>query len=234
MDTIWIYLPLGIAAVGALFFLVGLGNLVRLKWVRAGAGMGFGGAAAIAGLLVGLFALNMQTYARLSFEMPVAQITVKAVDPAKKIYQVAVDRLDSTKQHDICTIQGDEWELGGRVQKWKPWANILGLNATYTVEQMTNRYIDPKEGNGKLITACDLHGTPPHVDQYLPKGMVEWMFAHTLAAHRQFGSANFMPMADGAIYRVVITQSGFNTDAVNDIAKKANEKRGAATNILDF
>jgi hypothetical protein len=234
MDTIWIYLPLGVAAVGALFFLVGLGNLVRLKWIRAGAGMGLGGIAAVAGLAVGLFALNLQTYARLSFESPVALVTVKLTDPAQRLYRVAVDRLDTTKLHTVCTIQGDEWELGGRVQKWKPWANVMGLNATYTVEQMTNRYIDPAVGNGKPITACDLRAPKPDVDQYLPDGVVAWMIEHTMAAHRQFGSAAFMPLADGAVYRVVITQSGFNVDAINEPAKKANEKRSSTTNILDF
>ena len=29
---------------------------------------------------------------------------------------------------------GDEWLIGGRVQKWKPWANVLGLDATYTLD----------------------------------------------------------------------------------------------------
>jgi hypothetical protein len=34
-----------------------------------------------------------------------------------------------------------------------------------------------------------------------------------------------MPLADGAVYKVVITHSGFNAEPVNDAAAKANEAR---------
>ena len=39
------------------------------------------------------------------------------------------------------------------------------------------------------------------------------------------GDANFMPLADGAVYRLIITQSGFNTEPENDVAKAATERR---------
>jgi len=34
-----------------------------------------------------------------------------------------------------------------------------------------------------------------------------------------------MPLADGAVYRVVITQSGLNAEPENDAAKAANNAR---------
>ena len=34
-----------------------------------------------------------------------------------------------------------------------------------------------------------------------------------------------MPLADGAVYRIVITQSGFNAEPENDKAKAANDAR---------
>ncbi|MBU6298710.1 MAG: hypothetical protein KGJ79_11035 [Alphaproteobacteria bacterium] len=44
-----------------------------------------------------------------------------------------------------------------------------------------------------------------------------------LVQDRRFGSANFMPLADGAVYKVVITQFDFNAMPINDAAKKAND-----------
>ena len=38
---------------------------------------------------------------------------------------------------------------------------------------------------------------------------------------RRFGSANYMPLADGATYNVVMTQSGLNSEPANDTARKA-------------
>ena len=48
-----------------------------------------------------------------------------------------------------------------------------------------------------------------------------WLAAHSYAEQRRFGSAVYMPLADGAIYRVVMTQSGLNAEAVNPIAENA-------------
>ncbi len=59
----------------------------------------------------------------------------------------------------------------------------------------------------------------------MPPGLIDWLRSHAYAEDRKFGSANYMPLADGADYRVVITQSGFNAEAVNEIARKANEAR---------
>jgi hypothetical protein len=225
MGMIWIYLPLAAALVGILVFFAGLGHIFRGRPGRGSAGLGAGGLVAIGGLALGLVGLNLQTYARLTYETPVALVSVKAVRPLEKTYAVTVKRLDGVNLTTTCMIQGDEWDISGRVQKWQPWANVLGLNMTYTVEQITNRYRFAAEGNGKLITACDLRGPAPKIDQYLPQGVIDWLVNHTMARQRQFGSANFMPLADGAEYRVIITQGGFNTEPVNAPARRVNERR---------
>ncbi len=55
------------------------------------------------------------------------------------------------------------------MQKWKGWANILGLDATYTLDQIFNKYSSAARANGKPITSCDLKGPPPEVNQYIPQ-----------------------------------------------------------------
>jgi hypothetical protein len=111
------------------------------------------------------------------------------------------------------------------VQKWKPWANLLGLDATYTLDQIVNKYFTAARGNGKTITACDLSAPPPNADNYVPSRWVKWLEAHAFTRDRRFGDANFMPLADGAVYRLVITQSGFNAEPANDVARAAVDRR---------
>jgi hypothetical protein len=175
-----------------------------------------------AGLLLGL---NTVMYARLTHEGPVAEITVKALDPAQNRYTVLVKRLDSDIPVQSCAIQGDEWLIAGKVQKWKPWANMIGLDATYTLDQVINKYFTAARGNGKLITACDLTDSPPDANKYVPPAWVQWLEEHSFTQDRRFGDANFMPLADGAVYKLLITQSGFNTEAENDVAKTAVAKQ---------
>ena len=112
--------------------------------------------------------------------------------------------------------------LSGRVQKWKAWANVLGLDATYTLNQLSNMYSSAARGNGKMITACDIEGPPPQINQYVPNDWVGWLTRQAYTVDRRFGDANYMPMADGAVYKVVITQSGFNAEPDNDAARAAN------------
>ena len=225
MGMIWFVVPLVVAGLGFLVFLAGTGHLLHGRAAKAGVGLGAGGAITIAGLAAGLFGLNLQSYSRLTYEAPVAEISIHAQKPAEKLYTVAVHRLDGTDRTTNCTLQGDEWLLSGRVQKWKAWANELGLNATYTLNQISNMYYSAREASGKPIMACDINGPLPQVNQYLPESWVKWLMDHALVQDRRFGSANYMPLADGAVYKVVITQMGFNAEPVNDAAARANEAR---------
>lgn len=225
MDTTLVVAPLIVAAVGFLFFLGGAGHLFRGAFARGGLGLGAGGAVTIAGLAAGLIGLNIQSYSRLTYEAPVAEVTVRAVVPQEKQFLVTVRRLDGPNTVTECRLQGDAWEISGRFQKWKPWANEIGLNATYTLDQISNKYFSAAEANGRPITACDVGGPAPVVNQYLPESWIRWLMSHMIVKDRLFGSANYMPMVDGAQYRVVTTQFGFNAEPSNDIAARANQAR---------
>ena len=225
MGALLVVAPLVLAGLGFVTFLFGAGHMLRGRFAQAGFRLGGGGAATIVGLAAGLIGLNLQSYQRLTYEVPLAEVSVKAVNPSERIFTLTVRRLDGTNRVQNCTLQGDAWEIGGRFQKWQAWANELGLNATYTLDQITNRYNTAADGNGQKITACDIAGPSPEINQYLPKEWVEWILGHMLAKERQFGSASYMPMADGATYTVIATQFGFNAQPSNDIATQANNGR---------
>ncbi len=225
MGWYWIAVPLAVAVFGILVLLRGAHHVVRGRHGRGAAHFVAGTPLAIAGLALGLVALNTQTFARLSHESDVADISVASLDPAHGLYRVTVTRLDVPNIRQTCKIQGDEWEMGARVQKWKNWANVLGLDATYTLDQVNNRYSSAARGNGRPITACDLRGPPPSVNRYVPRAWLFWLIDRSYTEQRRFGSATYMPLADGATYRVVMTQSGLNAEPTNDIARAANDAR---------
>ena len=225
---LWIAVPLVVAFFGIWLLLRGLGHLARGRPGRGTGRILIGAPAALAGLAAGLLGFNAQTFARLTHEAPVADVRVHVIDHKQNLYRVTVTRLDGPKLTQDCALQGDEWDIGARVQKWKPWANVLGLDTTYTLDQVTNRYLMAARGNGKPITACDLKGPPPDVDRWVPRSWLAWLVGHAYTEDRRFGSASFMPLADGARYRVLITQSGLNAEPVNGIARRANAARDVA------
>jgi hypothetical protein len=221
----WIAAPLAAAALGVLLLLTGIGHLFAGRPGRASMHSIIGAPIAIAGLALSLLGLNTQTFARLSHEGALAEVSIKAIDPAHNLYEAKVTRLDVPAPVQICRLQGDEWEMNARVQKWKPWANVLGLDSTYALDQIANKYFDAGRGNGQPITTCDLKGPPPAVNQYVPQSWLFWIVDHAYVEDRRFGSASYMPLADGAVYRVVTTQSGLNAEPVNEAAKAANNAR---------
>jgi hypothetical protein len=225
LNWIWWAAPLVLAISGTGLLFAGAGHLFQGRPGRASGHVLIGAPLAIIGFAAGLLGFNVQTFARLTHEGPVAEVGVRLLDAASQRYAVTVHRLDETNSVKSCELQGDEWLISGRVLKWKPWANVLGLDATYSLDQLSNKYFSAERGNGKPITACDLNGPPPAVDQYVPPEWLSWVSNKAYSVDRRFGDANYMPLADGAVYRVVITQSGFNTEPANDTARKANDTR---------
>ncbi|MEY4708597.1 MAG: hypothetical protein RJB58_2320 [Pseudomonadota bacterium] len=223
LDWYWVVAPLAVGVLAALLILRGLFHLARARFGTAGL-QGIGGLVlGLGALCLGLVVLNTQTYARLSAERPVAEVTVAALHPAVQMYRVTVRRLDGTGITTECRIQGDEWLMSAAVQKWRPWVNILGLDSTYRLDQLANKYFSAARGNGRAITACDLTGPPAKT--FMPRGLSAWLMNSAQAEQRRFGSAIYMPLTDGAIYRVVMTQSGLNAEAVNPIAHAAMARR---------
>ena len=226
MGGIWLVAPLIAGVIGVFVFFLGAGHLFRGRPMTGGGHMVVGTPLAVGGFALALLGFNTQTYTRLTHEGPVAEVTVKAKDPRNNTYDVTLRRLDGANTAQTCTLQGDDWVVSGRVQKWKSWANVLGLDATYTLNQLSNMYASASRGNGKPITACDIAGPAPAVNQYVPPAWLTWIQSHAYTVDRKFGDANYMPMVDGASYKIIITQSGFNAEPDNDVAKKANEAAG--------
>jgi hypothetical protein len=225
VGLIFLIVPAIVALFGIVLALGGVKHLTGGRVGRGGAHVAVGSTIGAVGLAVALLALNTQLYARLTYESQVADVSVKSIDPARKTYLVTIKRLDIPDLVQTCTLQGDEWIIEGRVQKWQPWANAVGLDSTYVLEQISNKYFDAMEANGKPITACDLTGKKPDSDQYIPAGWLAWLAHHSFTEERRFGSANYMPLADGAVYRMVMTQSGLNAQPTNAAAEKANTSR---------
>jgi hypothetical protein len=214
----WVIAPLAVAVLATVFLLLAVFHTARGRFGRGGLHAGSGVVLALTAFCAGLIVLCTQTYARLTAERPMAEVTVAALHPALQTYAITVRRLDGTNLVTSCTVQGDEWLMSAAVQKWRPWMNILGLDSTYTLDQVANKYFSAARGNGRRITACDLEDSPP---AWLPHGLTTWLMDRAQASQRRFGSAVYMPLTDGAIYRVVMTQNGLNADAVNPIARDA-------------
>ena len=161
-------------------------------------------------------ASNLRTYARLTYEAPVAELLFQARGPQR--YQVTLMRLPAGEMQ-VFMLNGDEWQLDARVLKWKGWANLLGLDAQYRLERLSGRYRDIEQERTGARSVYGLADNP---------GWDIWSWAVDHPSWLPFvdstyGSATYLPMADSALYRVTISQTGLLARPANTQAETARE-----------
>lgn len=199
---------------GFILAAIGVRNLFRARFWTAGSGLVGGAVFLGAGVALLSIAANLHTYARLTYEAPVAELLFEARGPQR--YQATLARLPEGDRQ-MFMVNGDEWQLDARVLKWKGWANVLGLDAQYRLERIGGRYRDIEQERNGVRSVYALSENP---------GWDLWTWTIDRPGRLPFvdavyGSATYLPMADGARYRVTISQTGLLARPMNSAAEAA-------------
>jgi hypothetical protein len=203
-----------LAVFGVLLLALACQRLLRARFLAAG-GSALGGVVllAVASVLF-LLSLNLHTYGRLTHEQPIAEIVFEVRAPQR--YRATLAQVPSGEMQ-MFILAGDEWQLDARVLKWKGWANLLGLDAQYRLERVSGRYRDIDKERNAERTVYALSENPGLDLWTLSVDYPRWLpFVDAV-----YGSATYLPMADGARYEVSITQSGLVARPLNEAAKTA-------------
>ncbi len=206
-------LVIALALGGLAVFVAGLRRLLQRRFAT-GAGMGTAGALVLASGVLGLAVLsNLYTYQRLTHEQLAAEVLVE--DQGGERYR-AVLMIPGEVPRNF-ELRGDQWQLDARILKWHGVATLLGLDTLYRLERLQGRYAEiararqaprtvyPLTRNAglDLWRAAERHG------RWLP-----WVDAY-------YGSATYMPLADGARFRVYVSATGLVTRPGNVAAERA-------------
>lgn len=169
---------------------------------------------AVVGLGVAV-ALNLRTYARLTHEEPVAELAFESRGPQR--WHATLTTVSDLSKRSF-ELAGDEWQLDARVLKWRGWANVLGLDARYRLERVSGRYRDIAQERSAPRSVYAL-GEEPAFDLWsLASEYPDWLpFVDAV-----YGSATYLPMAEGATYEVSLTQSGLIARPQNAAARAAS------------
>ncbi|HEX5515631.1 MAG TPA: hypothetical protein VFY81_14630 [Gammaproteobacteria bacterium] len=204
------------ALLGGLLLLSDLRGFSHRRWLRSLGGVCSGGGLLALAALAASIGLNFYTYQRLTYEQEVATLRFRQIAPQR--YLVDLTTADRpTQRHEL---RGDAWQLDARVLKWRGTANLLGLDARYRLERLSGRYqnIDQERQAARTV-----HGLADNkgIDLFaLVRDYPRW----TPWLDTDFGSAAYLPMADGAEYRVSLTQSGLIARPTNATARTAVQR----------
>lgn len=198
----------------AVFFVLSMfRHLRRRRMLRAGGSFTGGVASASLGGMGAVLLTSLYSYGQLTAEQVISRIEFTERTPGEYTARLMVDgELDR-----LFEMRGDEWQMDARVVTWKPPATILGLDPLYQLERLSGRYTDV----GREVTE------PRSVHALAGENPLDvWTIARRFpillpGVDAYYGTATYVPMADGARFEVSLSRDAIIARPVNDAARQA-------------
>ncbi len=193
--------------------------LKKRKIVRAGAtGLSCCLAAALTGAAVVLL-FTVFGYARLVEEKLVSRIEFRRISPQEFQARLMI----SGEKDRFFVLRGDEWQMDAKILTWRPPATILGLDPLYQLDRLSGRYSDVDREVSEARTVHSLAPVAP---------LDAWRMARRFpilapGVDAYYGTATYVPMADGARYEVSLSRDALIARPANDKAREAVGNWGA-------
>ena len=208
---------IGVVAVFGLltiFFLAGaFRSLKRRRVLRAGAStLSCCVSAAVCGAGVVLL-ITVMSYARLTDEQLVAEIEFRRISPQE--FQARL-MIPGTEDRSY-VLRGDEWQMDAKILTWRPPATILGLDPMFQLDRLSGRYAEVDREVSEARTAHSLAPAIP-VDAWRTARRFPFL-APGVDAY--YGTATYVPMADGARYEVSLSRDALIARPANERARQA-------------
>lgn len=160
-----------------------------------------------------LLAFSYYGYSRLIDEQLVSQIEFSESAPGEYTARVMIDG----KMDRLLVLRGDEWQIDARVVNWKPPATLLGLDPIYQLDRLSGRYSDI---NDEMSEERTVHALSEAITLDI------WRVARKFpglmpGVDAYYGTATYLPMADGARFEVTLSRTALLARPVNDAAREA-------------
>jgi hypothetical protein len=201
-------------ALAGILFLIAAVRRLRRRRILGGA---MRGATGLVLLLLSacavLIAANLRTYQRLTSEQPAAELQFTRT--AEREFNAVLTYPGGERAN--FALRGDEWQIDARVLKWHALANMVGFDTAYRLERIGGRYTRIEEERSQLRTVFSLN-PPQRID---PWDLVHRYHSWIPWIDALYGSATYLPMADGALFEVKVSQSGLVARPLNQAAREA-------------
>jgi len=158
-------------------------------------------------------AFSYYGYGRLVDEQLVGQIEFSQT--SGNLYTARVMIVGRTDR--FFELRGNEWQMDARMVNWQPPATLLGLDPIYQLDRLSGRYTDIADERAAERTVYALSDELP---------LDVWRVARRFPAlmpgvDAYYGTATFLPMADGARFEVTLSRTALLARPVNDAAINA-------------
>ena len=195
--------------------IIALFTLIRRDWLMGWIKGSLGLLALAFAAVMALSALNFNAYKAINQEVTVATISFDKI--GNQLYKANVVLQGGTTEVPY-EIAGDLWQIDARIIKWKGPLAALGGKPAYKLDRLEGRYYTLEDERSKARSVYELSNPDVGFDLWATlkklSHYVGWFDA-------EYGSATFLPMADGALFSVRLTSSGMIARPENERAEMA-------------
>ncbi|MEJ2611747.1 MAG: hypothetical protein P8179_17130 [Candidatus Thiodiazotropha sp.] len=191
-------LILGLALIGLSIYQV----MVKRRFFRAGINGMVGFLFIISATFFTLLLFNIQTYVQLTKEMPLAELEVGVTSNMGTPLILLFNGKKS-----IYHISSKEWRLDARFLKWQPWLSILGKEPVVRLESLSGRESRKGQSRGEVF---QLYNNFQQIEELLSYLTMKFGMVDSL-----YGSSVYMPVKEGAKYKISATHSGLIARPIN-------------------
>jgi hypothetical protein len=211
MTYLIVAIVLGIIAVAT--FVLSLRFLIGswlLQWLRGTAGL----LLLTAAVAVALAGWDLRSYQQVDAGKPIATLAFNRIED-KHFAVSLVDRAGNERRFEL---DGEMWQLDVRLLRWSSALSALQLKPGYRPARLSGRYLSLEDEQKLSHSAIELGNDTSAFDVWSWLRQVNRRFSLLEALSSR---ASYLPMADGAMYAVVIDGNGLSAQPLNERAKLA-------------
>jgi len=203
---------------GALFLLLALLNLFSIRGWKALLRGGFVLLSIALGSALLIGGLDLTRYQNLLSEESVAVLHFEQEKPQLYLATVHYKGQQEDRPAETFHLNGDEWQLDVRLLKWHSKLASYGMQPMYHLDRISGRYRDVQQAISSARSIHSLYQPVAGLDFWDLSRDYPWI---ARLVDSRYGSATYLPMADGAMYEVSIGLNGLLARPVNQPAEDA-------------
>ncbi|GAB2191620.1 cation/multidrug efflux pump [Sessilibacter sp. MAH2] len=181
-----------------------------MGWIKGTIGLTALGLA----IVIALVGLDFFSYKQVIAEKSVGTLEFRQLESQK--FQA---RLLTTEGQEMnFDINGDQWQLDAKIIKWPGFLAALGVKPAFKLERISGRYYSWEQEQTEPRSVYPIYESNYTIDVW------QWckrLSLNAIGVDATYGSATYLPMADGALYEVSLSHTGLVARPFNNAAENA-------------
>lgn len=178
-----------------------------LAWVRGMVGLSLVAAAVV----VGVFGYDLLSYRQGAYDQLIGNLSFEQT--GSQSYDAFL--VDAEGGETRYQLSGEQWQLDARILKW---ANGIPARPLYRLDRIGGRYMSLEDERNMPKTVYSVAPQSAYIDAWQAVRSNRFLFPFIDAL---YGSATYLPMADGAIYSISLGPHGLIGRPLNEAATVA-------------